>query len=283
MAEYDNLCKILAETYPRDFARWLLNQEPQEIEILKTELSIEPIRADSVTFIRTENRILHIEFQTTINSKTPISLRMLDYYVRLTRKYQVPVTQVVIFLQETDDPIAFTEEYVSEVTTHRFRVIRMWEQESALFLDNNALLPLAPLTQTNSARMLLSQVAGEIAKIPDIETRQNTAVYTEILAGLRFEKNFIRQLLSEDIMQESVIYQDILQKGQQKGEQKGEQKEALKYTLRLLTQRFGELNSSMIERVRVLSVQKLETLGVALLNISEVDDLLAWLNQNESN
>jgi predicted transposase YdaD len=200
---------------------------------------------------------------------------MLDYYVRLTRKYQVPVTQVVIFLQETNDPIAYTEEYVSEVTTHRFRVIRMWEQDSVLFLDNTALLPLAPLCRTNSAQTLLSQVAGEIAKIPDIETRQNTAVYTEILAGLRFEKNFIRQLLSEDIMQESVIYQDILQKG--------EQKEALKYTLRLLNQRFGELNSSMIERVRVLGVKKLEALGVVLLNISEVSDLLAWLDQNEGN
>lgn len=42
MAEYDNLCKILAEQYPRDFIRWLLTQEPQQIEILKTELSIEP-------------------------------------------------------------------------------------------------------------------------------------------------------------------------------------------------------------------------------------------------
>jgi predicted transposase YdaD len=92
---------------------------------------------------------------------------------------------------------------------------------------------------------------------------------------LRFEKNFLRQLLSEDIMQESVIYQDILEKG--------EQKEALKYTLRLLNKRFGELNSSIIERVRVLSVKKLEALGVALLNISEIDDLLAWLNQNEGN
>ncbi len=80
-------------------------------------------------------------------------------------------------------------------------------------------------------------------------------------------------------MQESVIYQDILQKG----EQKGEQKEALKYTLRLLTRRFGELNSSIIERVRVLGVKKLEALGIALLNISEVSDLLAWLDQNEDN
>ena len=274
MAEYDNLCKILAEKYPRDFTRWLLNQEPRTIEILKTELSIEPIRADSVTFLQTENRILHLEFQTTIKSQKPISLRMLDYYVRLTRTYQVPVTQVVIFLQETSNEIAFTEEYVSEVTTHRYRVIRMWEQDSALFLSNLALLPLAPLTRTDSAQALLSQVAEEIAKIPDIETRQNTAAYTEILAGLKFEKDFIRQLLREDIMQESVIYQDILQKG--------EQKEAFRFLNRQLNRRFGEIDSSIFERIRVLSTEELEQLGEEFLDFSNISDLVTWLEQNTS-
>lgn len=34
--------------------------EPRKIEVLKTELSIEPIRADSVTFLQIENRILHL-------------------------------------------------------------------------------------------------------------------------------------------------------------------------------------------------------------------------------
>jgi predicted transposase YdaD len=274
MAEYDNLCKILAEKYPRDFIRWLLNQEPQTIEILKTELSIEPIRADAVTFLQTENRILHLEFQTSIKSQTPISLRMLDYYVRLTRKYQVPVTQVVIFLQQTSDKIAFTEEYIGEVTTHRYRVIRMWEQESAPFLANVALLPLAPLTQTESAPALLSQIATEIAKIPDIETRQNTAAYTEILAGLKFEKDFIRQLLREDIMQESVIYQDILQKG--------EQKEAFRFLQRQLNRRFGEIDASIIERMRVLTTEQLEQLGEEFLDFSHVSDLVIWLEQNTS-
>jgi predicted transposase YdaD len=275
MAEYDNLCKILAEQYPRDFARWLLNQEPRKIEILKTELSIEPIRADSVTFMQTENRILHLEFQTTIKSQKPISLRMLDYYVRLIRKYQVPVTQVVIFLQETSDEIAFTEEYTSEVTTHRYRVIRMWEQDSALFLGNLALLPLAPLTRTDSAQGLLSQVAEKITEIPNIETRRNTAAYTEILAGLRFKKDFIRQLLSEDIMQESVIYQEILQKGQQK--------EAFRFLNRQLNRRFGEIDSSIIKRIRVLSTEQLEALGEEFLDFSNVSDLVAWLEQNINN
>ncbi|MEH2269591.1 MAG: DUF4351 domain-containing protein [Nostoc sp.] len=282
MAEYDNLCKILAEKYPRDFTRWLLNQEPQTIKILKTELSIEPIRADSVTFLQTENRILHLEFQTTIQSQKPISLRMLDYYVRLTRKYQVPVTQVVIFLQVTSDEIAFTEEYISEVTTHRYRVIRMWEQDSALFLGNLALLPLAPLTRTDSAQGLLSQVAEEIAKIPDIETRQNTAAYTEILAGLKFEKDFIHQLLREEFMQESVIYQDILQKGELRGEQRGEQKEAFRFLTRQLNRRFGEIDSSIVDKIRVLSTEQLEQLGEEFLDFSNLSDLVAWLEQNTS-
>jgi predicted transposase YdaD len=198
--------------------------------------------------------------------------------VRLTRKYQVPVTQVVIFLQETSDAIAFTDEYVSEVTTHRYRVIRMWEQDSALFLSNLALLPLAPLTQTDSPETLLSQVAQEIAKIPDIETRQNTAAYTEILAGLKFEKDFIRQLLQEDLMQESVIYQDILQKG----EQRGEQKEALKYTLRLLNRRFGKIDSLIIERLQVLTTEQLEGLGEEFLDFSNISNLVTWLEQNTS-
>ena len=274
---FDNVCKLLAEKYPFDFAKWLLPQAPKTIKVLKTELSIEPIRADFVTFLQTENRILHIEFQTKPQSKPPIPFRELDYSVRLIRTYQVPVTQVVIFLQETDDPIVFTEEYVNQTTRHRYRVIRMWEEEPELFLHNLALLPLAPLTRTNSPQGLLSQIANNLAKIADRETKQDIAAYTEILAGLRFEKDFIRQLLSEDIMQESVIYQDILQKG----EGKGEQKEAVKFCLMLLNQRFGQLDSEILERVKVLSVEQLENLGAALFNISEIADLVTWLNQED--
>ncbi|MBW4596011.1 MAG: Rpn family recombination-promoting nuclease/putative transposase [Brasilonema angustatum HA4187-MV1] len=272
---YDNVCKILAEKYPTDFARWLLAVEPRTIEVLKTELSIEPIRADSLTFLQTENRILHIEFQTITRSKTPISFRMLDYSVRLIRQYKVPVTQVVIFLQQTNDEIAFTEEYLSETTTHRYRVLQMWEQDSVQFLNNPALLPLAPLTQTNSPQALLSQVAQSVARISDKETRQNIAAYTEILAGLKFEKNLIRQFLSEDIMQESVIYQDIFQKGEQKGE--------LRFCLSLLNERFGEIDSSILERVQVFNKEQLEALGRALFRMSSIADLVTWLDEHESN
>ncbi len=86
---YDNVCKIIAEKYPLEFARWLLSKKPRKAKVLKTELSIEPIRADSVTFLQTANCILHIEFQTRTESDPSIPLRLLDYSCRLKRLYQV--------------------------------------------------------------------------------------------------------------------------------------------------------------------------------------------------
>jgi len=270
---YDNVCKIIAEKYPLDFARWLLPVEPRKIKVLRTELSIEPIRADSVIFLQTENRILHLEFQTSTTSTPSIPFRMLDYSVRLIRKYSIPVTQVVIFLQETNDEIAFTEQYVNETTTHRYRAVRMWEQDSTIFLNNPALLPLAPLAQTTSPQILWEQVRENIAKIPDKETKQNTTTYTDILAGLKFKKDFIRQFLSEEVMQDSVTYQDILQKGEQKGEERT--------IIRQLNRRFGQLDSSVMTKVKALSIEKLDELAEALLDFSNITDLITWLEQNE--
>jgi predicted transposase YdaD len=75
---YDNLAKSLSEKYPERFASWLLSSPQSNVEVLKTELSIEPIRADSVTFLRTQSSILHIEFQTRLDSDPPLDFRMLD-------------------------------------------------------------------------------------------------------------------------------------------------------------------------------------------------------------
>jgi len=268
---YDNACKYLAEQYPADFVRWLLGVEPTQIEVLKTELTLEPIRADSVTFLQTANEILHIEFQTLPKSKTPLNFRMLDYSVRLKRQYKCPVTQVLIFLQETDNEVAFTEEYRDHTTIHKFEVVRLWEQDSRLFLDNSALLPLATLTRTDSAQSLLSQVAQKVATIPDREQQQNIAGCVEVLAGLRFEKNLVRQFLREDIMKESVIYQDIVQK------------EALKMINRLLKRRFGDVNDLLMTKIRNLSADGLEDLGEALFDFSDIADLVTWLNHKVSN
>ena len=278
---YDNACKYLAEQYPAEFVSWLLSVQSQDIRVLKTELTLEPIRADAVTFLQTANQILHIEFQTLPTSNPSIPFRMLDYSVRLKRQYRCDVKQVVIFLQATNDEIVFTEEYSDRTTSHRYRVVRLWEQDSAPFLANPGLLPLATLTQTDSPQALLAQVAEQVDRISEREQRQNIAGCAEILAGLRFEKDLIRQFFREEIMRDSVIYQDILQQGLQQGRREGKQEGEVDLITRQLTRRLGEVDSFLIERIRELSLDRLEELGVALLDFSSVADLMAWFAQQE--
>lgn len=270
---YDNTCKFLAEEYPKDFVHWLLGIETQDVKVLKTELFLEPIRADSISFLQTTNRILHIEFQTDAASNPPIPFRMVDYSFRLKRKYKCPVTQVVIFLQETTNEIAFTEEYRDETTIHRYRVIRLWEQESALFLNNRGLLPLAPLTKTDSPATLLNQVAQTVATISDITEQKNITGCLGILAGLRFDRDLIRQFLPEDLMKESVIYQDILREGRHE--------EAVSLILRQINRRFSEVDEVLIERIKILSTEELEELGESLFDLNNIHDLQAYLDRKK--
>ncbi|MBW4627242.1 MAG: DUF4351 domain-containing protein [Brasilonema octagenarum HA4186-MV1] len=270
---YDNTCKYLAENYPADFARWLLASDTSDIEVLKTELNLEPIRADSLTFLQISNQILHLEFQTSPKSTPPLDFRMLDYYTRLKRQYWCDIEQVLILLQATSSEIVFHTQYVDKKTRHEYRVIRLWEEDPTPLLANPALLPLATLARSDSPQDLLEQVAAAVDMIESREERQNISACVQVLAGLRFPKNLMRQLFREEIMQESVIYQDILQKGKEQGKKQ----EALELILRLLTRRFGVIESEVQQQIRSLSITQLEELAEALLDFSNPSDLVNYL------
>ncbi len=162
---YDDICKYLAEEHLLNFARWLFPTQVTEVEVLKTELTLEPIRADSVTLLQTSHQILHLEFQTLPGSEPPLPLRMLDYWLQLYRQYLCPIEQVIIFLKPTTSEAVFINEFTAANTWHRYRVIRLWEQDPAPLLADNALLPLAALARTDSPRSLLQQVAAQVARI----------------------------------------------------------------------------------------------------------------------
>jgi predicted transposase YdaD len=102
-AEYDNLLKYLAENHAASLASWLLGRPVSGlVRLLKSELSLQPIRADWMLLFDLENEILHAEFETDpTDSEPPLPLRMLDYFVRIYRRERKPVRQVVIVLKET--------------------------------------------------------------------------------------------------------------------------------------------------------------------------------------
>jgi predicted transposase YdaD len=149
----------------------------------------------------------------------------------------------------------------------------MWEEEAALLLANPALLPLATLAKSDSPENLLTQVAGAVNTIESKKARDNISVCTQLLAGLRFNRNLLNQLFQEDIMEESWVYQDILQKG----EQKGKRREALELILRQLKRRFGNIPAKIEQQLPNLGLTQLEDLAEELLDFSQIDDLVKYM------
>jgi predicted transposase YdaD len=69
-------------------------------ELSPTELSLEPIRADGLILLQSEELVLQIEFQT--DPKRTVPFRMLNYRVRTYRRFpHKRMHQVVIYLQKT--------------------------------------------------------------------------------------------------------------------------------------------------------------------------------------
>lgn len=216
---YDNTCRFLAENFSTDFATWLMGEAIELTELQPSELSLDPIRADALILLQSEEAILHIEFQTEPQKKIPF--RMLDYRTRGYRRYpDKSMKQVVIYLKATTSDLVYQTNFTLERTHHEFDVIRLWEQPTSLFLQYPGLLPFATLGDTPDPEATLRQVAAAVQQIPDSARQVSLSAASAILAGLKLDDNIVYQILRRDIMEESSVYRSIIAEGEAKGKRK---------------------------------------------------------------
>jgi predicted transposase YdaD len=193
---YDDTCRFLAEHFSADFASWLLGKSVTLTELQPSELSLDPIRADALIFLESDEAILHIEFQTL--PKDSIPFRLADYRLRGYRRDPTkPMQQVVIYLKQTASPLVYQTSFTMERTRHEFDVIRLWEQPASLFLQYPGLIPFAVLGQSESAEETLRQAAQRVDQIADPQTQANLMAASGILAGLKLEDEIYRSIQRE--------------------------------------------------------------------------------------
>ncbi|PZD73993.1 hypothetical protein C1752_01509 [Acaryochloris thomasi RCC1774] len=121
---YDNTCKFLAESFSSDFAAWLLGQPITLTTLSPTELAVEPIRADALILLESDEIVLHIEFQTEPDPSMPF--RMLDYRTRAFRRFpDKQMKQVVIYLMHSTSELVQQTIFEIPGTRHEFEVIRL--------------------------------------------------------------------------------------------------------------------------------------------------------------
>jgi predicted transposase/invertase (TIGR01784 family) len=276
---FDNACKFLAENFSEDYATWLLGRPVTLTKLSPTELSLEPIRADSLILEQSEDLVLHLEFQTEPDET--MGFRMLDYRVRVYRRFPLKTMhQVVIYLKRTKSALVYQDSFQLGATTHHYRVIRLWEQSSDLFLTSPGLLPLAILTQCEEPTTRLREVAKGLDKIEKQGVRANLMAATAVFAGLVMEPEMIKTILRSDIMKESAFYQEILQEGLQKGLQKGLQ-EGLQEGLQKGLQKGRQ--EGLLEG-KLETIPLLKKLGLSIAEIAEELDIdVALVNQFVAN
>jgi predicted transposase/invertase (TIGR01784 family) len=279
---FDNLSKFLAENYSQDFASWLIGRPITLTELEPTELSIEPIRADTVILLESDDLILHCEFQTDPDPLMP--LRMADYAIRIFRRFpNKRLIQIVIYLRKTRSPAVYKTTFSGNNLVHQFQVIRIWEQPTESFLERPGLLPYAALTKTKDSAAILRQVAQRIDEVGDRAQRSNLSAATGILAGLSLERGIIQRILRRDLMRESVIYQELREEvselEREKGRAEGRAEEGRSLVLRQLARRVGTLPAAVQSQVEALPLTQLETLGEDLLDFTSLIDLENWLAQ----
>jgi predicted transposase YdaD len=96
---------------------------------------------------------------------------------------------------------------------------------------------------------------------------QQTRVYQEAKAEGRTEGETIGEVRGEA-------------RGEARGLERGRTEEGRALVLRLLTRKLGNIDPAIQTRVNSLEIDRIEFLGEALLDFTQMEDLVSWLDLN---
>jgi predicted transposase/invertase (TIGR01784 family) len=262
---YDITLKFLSGKFPEHFVSLIFDEFEGDVMPLDKELPYSGHDSDYVVKIEDSRAdceddkfILHIEFQSTRDSNMP--RRMMSYYARIVDKYGLPVYPVVIYLNSDNFGPNTPDTYVNsiyneDIMKFKYRVLKVWEMDPKMIIDKDlyGLFPILPLTNhgnTNDNKCLEACFdLVQNADIKDEALKADMSVCTGVLAGLRYPKELVKSLMKVEIMQESVIYQDILNEGIEKGKKEGMEKGMEESIIYVLSARFGNISANMIDMI----------------------------------
>jgi predicted transposase YdaD len=227
---FDSIMKRMIALHPEDFAKWL-DHEATFVQALDIELKSQHIFADALLKISRNGKpaLAHLECQTDRDPE--MAVRLLEYNILASRQYhRIPVYSYVIYLREDGEvqqpPYIrrFPDEEGEEVLRFYYRVIKLADipAEAILTQDWVGLLPLLPLTRGGKEPEIVKTMVDRLGEAREFDL----LAIAHLLGGLVFkgpEREAFRKRLSmfQDILEESWVYQEIIEQGLEKGLEKG--------------------------------------------------------------
>ncbi|KYC36707.1 hypothetical protein WA1_44310 [Scytonema hofmannii PCC 7110] len=304
---YDSPWKDILQIYFEEFILFFLPNEyihidwTKPIEFLDKELE-EVVKdaeigrrfADKLVKIYLTNGseewvLIHIEVQAQEDSD--FAERMYVYSSRIYSKYKKKVVSIAVLGDDNPNwkPSQFGYSLFGYRLNVEYPVIKLLDdqqQQSQLSASNNpfAMVVLAHLAalNTRSDRTLRKQEKlALVQRLYSMEFEEqdilNLFAFLDwmLTLPLDLEAEFRQEVKQLEVRQAMKYVTSV----ERSGIETGKKEHALSLIVRLLNRRVGNVDDTIVNRLRGLSVEELDTLGEALLDFTSMADLTNWLEQ----
>lgn len=290
---FDIVAKDAVHMFPEDMLGFLMRGVDVEfLEHLESELmTVEKRQMDSLIKVRLDDKVVlvHCEFQTSDSRHLDMVRRTVGYLGRCYERYGLPIFSHVIYLRPNagvNDPGS----YVQEVPGYRFiveyKVIRLIEEDGASFLGarHPGLIPfcglMKPPVGTDSLQWLHQCVEATKTLSLDASVRNNLLVDLWVMGGLVHPAETIADLLAEEIMQDSSVYQHITEKaraeGLVQGLERGAKESTIENILMFLDDRLENVNTEVLKPA-LEAIDDLQRLRYLLREAAKTESLEAFI------
>ena len=277
---YDIVTKDALQKFPEDILKTVLERSDFKfIEFVEGEFTTVEVRqTDSLIKVQLDDQIVlvHIEFQVSDSTSPNMVRRNVGYLGRCYEMYGLPILSHVIYLRPNagrNDPGG----YIQDIPDYRFiveyKVIRLIELDGQSVFDtqNIGLMPFAPLMQPPNGmeKFQWAVQCNEKTKALSLSSdiRSNLLVSQWVLSGLLHPHQAIAGFIKEGIVQESSVYQHILEttgkehyeRGIQQGTEQGARQSTIRNLFTVLEFRFAGRNVQTL-RPALESIQDLQRL-----------------------
>ena len=286
---FDITAKDPVYMFPEDMLGFLIPGAVVEfLEHLESELiTVEKRQMDSLIKVRLDGKVVlvHCEFQTGDSRHLDMVRRTVGYLGRCYERYGLPIFSHVIYLHP-DAGVNDPGGYVQEIAGYRFiveyKVIRLIKEDGASYLraQQPGLIPFCALMKppagTDSLQWLYQCVETAKSLSLDAPVRNNLLVDLWVMGGLIHPSEAIADLLAEDIMQDSSVYQQITEKARAEGVEQGLERgleQGLERGLEQGLERGAKENT--IESILMFLEDRLENVAIEVLKpaLEAIDDL----------
>jgi hypothetical protein len=236
--------------------------------------------------------LIHVEVQGT--PEDDFAQRMFSYNLRIFDRFGKPAISLAILCDSDPSwrPNQYSYSYPDTELNFKFGTVKLLDYQNRcpdLVASDN---PFATVVMAHLKTQETSKKPGErktwkfslIRRLYDLGLKERDIrnLYRFIDWIMILPKGLEAEFWQEFKQFEQERSMSYITTGERIGYERGELEGEQKLVQRQLKRRVGELPQSVMESIQTLSLTQLETLGEALLDFTAIEDLLNWLEANQT-